>query len=160
MEPIVYQPIGIIRSPFEKLEGIPIQPAGAQGVRGFIDLDPELAEGLQDLEGFSHIVLIYHMHLAAGPSLSVKPFLDDESRGVFATRAPSRPNPIGLSVVLLEKIEGNRLHIDNVDIVDRTPLLDIKPFVPEFDPTADVRIGWLRGKVEGARSKRSDKRFK
>jgi tRNA-Thr(GGU) m(6)t(6)A37 methyltransferase TsaA len=159
METIVYKPIGIIRTPFEKPEGIPIQPSGAEGIRGTIDLHPELTEGLQDLTGFSHIILIYHMHLASGPCLSVKPFLDEASHGLFATRAPARPNPIGLSVVGLERIERNRLYIVNVDMVDGTPLLDIKPFVPDFDPGTDIRIGWLQDKVTRARSKKSDRRF-
>jgi tRNA-Thr(GGU) m(6)t(6)A37 methyltransferase TsaA len=115
---------------------------------------------LKDLGGFSHIILIYHFHqISEKYALEVKPFLDDTPRGIFATRAPRRPNPIGISVVRLEKIEGARLYISNVDILDGTPLLDIKPYVPDFDREEDIRIGWLTNKVHQATSKKSDERF-
>jgi tRNA (adenine37-N6)-methyltransferase len=116
---------------------------------------------LEDLEGFSHIILIYHLHLCNGHLLKVKPFLDNTERGIFSTRAPKRPNPIGLSVVRLEKIEGTTIHISNVDIVDGTPLLDIKPYVPHFDKSQDekVCIGWFEDKHQEANTKKSDKRF-
>jgi tRNA-Thr(GGU) m(6)t(6)A37 methyltransferase TsaA len=120
---------------------------------------PELAAGLKDLEGFSHVILLYHLHKVRRVDLTVTPFLDSEQRGVFATRAPTRPNPIGLSIVALLRIEGNRLYLGNVDILDGTPLLDIKPYVPEFDQPLEARAGWLeevRGKV---RSVKSDERF-
>ena len=138
---------------------MPIQPSGAKGIKGTVELMPEYAEGLQDLEGFSHVILIYHLHLSTGFSLKVKPFLDDQLRGVFATRAPQRPNPIGLSVVRLKEIKGNILHIEDIDIVDGTPLLDIKPYVPEFDVQETVRIGWLSEKIGKASRERSDGRF-
>jgi tRNA-Thr(GGU) m(6)t(6)A37 methyltransferase TsaA len=160
MEEISYRPIGTIHSPFKEAEEMPIQPCGAMGVSGTVELDEEYAAGLKDLDGFSHLILIYHCHLSEGYSLEVKPFLDSAPRGVFATRAPRRPNSIGLSVVKLVRIAGRTLHIENADIIDGTPLLDIKPYVPEFDHQENCRIGWLeqaRGKV---RSKRSDKRFK
>jgi len=156
---ISYKPIGIIRSPFSDTIGAPIQPSGARGIKGTIELMPEFAEGLRDLEGFSHIILIYHLHLSTSFSLKVKPFLDDQLRGVFATRAPKRPNPIGLSVVRLKEIKGNILHIEDIDIVDGTPLLDIKPYVPEFDAGETVRIGWLTDKIAKASRKKSDGRF-
>ncbi len=140
---ICYRPIGIIHSPFKTLEGMPIQPPGARGIRGWVEVFQEFVPGLKDLDGFSHIILLYYFHRAQEPRLVVKPFMDDEPRGVFATRAPNRPNPIGLSVVRLVKCEGNILHIEDVDILDGTPLLDIKPYVPQFDHPQVERIGWL-----------------
>ena len=156
---IRYKPIGIIHTPFTDTEGMPIQPSGAKGVAGTVEIMPEYTDGLRDLEGFSHIILIYHFHLSRGYSLEVKPFLDDTSRGLFATRAPRRPNAIGLSVVRLREIKGSALHIEDVDIVDGTPLLDIKPFVPEFDAREFARIGWLAGKAEKAAEMEADERF-
>jgi len=160
MEEIICRPIGIIRSPYKETEGTPIQTTGAKGVGGSVEILPECAEGLKDLDGFSHIILIYHFHLSKGCALTVRPFLDDTPRGVFATRAPKRPNAIGISVVRLVKIEGTTLHIEDVDIVDCTPLLDIKPYVPEFDAKAAERTGWLAGKAEKAAETDADKRFK
>ena len=162
MNTIKFKSIGTIHSPFKDLEGMPIQPIGARGIKGKIDVNSEYNGGLKDLEGFSHIILIYHLHLSKGHLLEVKPFLDTEKRGIFATRAPKRPNPIGLSVVKLEKIEGNTLHIIDVDIVDGTPLLDIKPYIPHFDkhPDDDIIIGWFEDKYKDASSKKSDGRFK
>ena len=156
---IRYRPIGIIYTPFKKPKGTPIQPTAAKGVNGKVEVFPEYAEGLKDLDGFSHIILIYHFHLSKKFSLKVKPFMDDQMRGVFATRAPSRPNPIGISVVRLIKIEGNILHIQDVDIVDGTPLLDIKPYVPEFDVRVVDRVGWLEGNLDKLHSLRDDGRF-
>ena len=161
MKSVKYRPIGVIHSPFKDLEGMPIQPIGAKGIKGEIHLNQEYAEGLEDLEEFSHIILIYHLHLSNGHSLKVKPFLDNVNRGIFSTRAPKRPNPIGLSVVRLDKIEGTTIHISNVDIIDGTPLLDIKPYVPNFDKGEDeeIRIGWFEDKHQEASKKRSDNRF-
>ena len=157
---IAYTPIGIIHSPHKQLEGMPIQPAGAEGVTGTVEIYDAFREGLSDLDGFSHIILLYHFHKSRGFDLNVVPFLDDTPRGLFATRAPKRPNPIGISVVRLDRIAGNILHVANVDILDGTPLLDVKPYVREFDPTGDIRIGWL-GRVTGtAADKTSDDRFK
>jgi len=160
MTPIRYKPIGVIQSPFKTRAGMPIQPAGAEGVRGSIKIDPDYLEGLKDLEGFSHLILIYHFHLSADFKLSVVPFLDDTPRGVFATRAPNRPNPIGLSVVKLNRIEDDTLYIENVDIIDGTPLLDIKPYVPAFDVFKYTKIGWLTAKEKAVPKKKSDNRFK
>ena len=160
MKKIVYQPIGTIHSPFQNIQGMPIQPAGAKGIAGTIEIKPEYVDGLQDIEGFSHIILIYHFHLAKGYSLKVKPFMDENLRGVFATRAPRRPNHIGISVVKLVRVEGTILHIEDIDIVDGTPLLDIKPYVPEFDVQKVEKIGWLSQKIKKARRVKSDKRFK
>ena len=159
MKKIVYEPIGIIHSPFKNIKGMPIQPTGAKGIAGTIEIYPEFTEGLKDLEGFSHIILIYHFHLSKGYSLKVTPFMDENLRGVFATRAPKRPNPIGISVVKLRKIEGNILNIEDVDIIDCTPLLDIKPYVPEFDVQEIEKIGWLSQKAEKVHKFKSDERF-
>ena len=123
---IRYEPIGFVCSPFKHITEMPIQPRGAAGVQGTVEILQEFEEGLKDLEGFSHIILLYHFHRAREPKLVVTPFLDSEQHGIFATRAPTRPNPIGLSVVSLLRREGNILHIGNVDVVDGTPLLDIK----------------------------------
>ena len=160
MNHIQYQPIGTIHSPFDEPQNMPIQPVGALGISGTVVIDPEFQEGLQDLSGFSHIILVYHFHLSKGYAMKVKPFLDDNLRGLFATRAPRRPNPIGISVVRLERIEANVLHIMNLDIVDGTPLLDIKPYVPDFTESEDVKIGWLSKKKIDAKRFRADDRFR
>jgi len=160
MKKIVYQPIGTIHSPFQTIQGMPIQPAGVKGIAGTVEINPEYVDGLQDLEGFSHIILIYHFHLARGYLLKVKPFMDENLRGVFATRAPKRPNPIGISVVKLVRVEGTILHIEDIDIVDGTPLLDIKPYVPEFDITGEKKLGWLSKKVKKVHEVKSDERFR
>lgn len=152
-------PIGIIHSPFKDIQGMPIQPAGARGIAGTIEIEREYSDGLKDIEGFSHIILIYHFHLSKGYSLEVRPFLDNDLHGVFATRAPRRPNPIGISVVKLVKVEGCKLYIEDVDIADSTPLLDIKPYVPEFDSVKVERIGWLSQKADKVYGVKADKRF-
>ena len=157
---IEYQPIGIIHTPFKKLEGMPIQPAGAAGVKGTIELFEIYRVGLKDLDGFSHIILLYHFSESRDFDLCIKPFMDSHKRGLFSTRAPRRPNPIGLSVVQLDKIENGILSVCNIDILDGTPLLDIKPYVPEFDPQSDIRIGWLEAAVQNVTKKKSDNRFK
>jgi tRNA-Thr(GGU) m(6)t(6)A37 methyltransferase TsaA len=122
-----------------------------------VEIFPEFEEGLQDLGGFSHIILLYHFHMATGYRLKVVPFLDTKPRGLFATRAPKRPNPIGLSVVRLVGIEKSLISIQDVDLLNGTPVLDIKPYVPEFDELTQVRTGWL----EAAKKRRvvSDDRF-
>jgi tRNA-Thr(GGU) m(6)t(6)A37 methyltransferase TsaA len=160
MQKIEYKPIGIIRSPFKDIKGMPIQPIGAKGVRGRIEIEPEYVDGLKDLVGFSHIILVYHFHLSMGFSLEVKPFMDDRLHGVFATRAPRRPNPVGLSVVRLVRMKGRTLYIEDVDIVDRTPLLDIKPYVPEFDLIKVEREGWLLKRAGRAGKTKADERFR
>ncbi|WP_202320556.1 tRNA (N6-threonylcarbamoyladenosine(37)-N6)-methyltransferase TrmO [Archaeoglobus neptunius] len=159
MDVINYRPVGIIHSPFKGPKGTPIQPAAATGIDGTVEVFPEYAEGLKDIEGFSHIILIYHFHLARGYSLKVKPFLDDQFHGVFATRAPARPNPVGFSVVRLVRVEENVLHVRDVDIVDGTPLLDIKPYVPEFDARETKKVGWLTKNLHKLPVLRDDGRF-
>lgn len=160
MNEIVYRPIGIIKSPFKDSEGVPIQPTGAKGIKGTIEIADEYVEGIKDIEGFSHLILIYHFHLSKGYSLGVKPFLDDKVRGVFATRAPKRPNPIGISVVRLLGIDCSRLFIEDVDIVDNTPLLDLKPYIPQFDVRNAEKIGWLARRVGDAKRQRANGRFR
>jgi len=157
---IEYKPIGEINSPFTDPQNMPIQPIGAQGIAGTVKVFPKYTDGLRDLEGFSHIILVYHFHLSEGFSLQIKPFLDDQVRGVFSTRAPKRPNPIGVSVVRLDQIDGSTLSILDVDILDGTPLLDIKPYVPDFDNQSEVHLGWLSGKVHRASKKMSNGRFR
>ena len=157
---IVFKPIGKIISPFRSIKEMPIQPAGAKGIQGKVIIFPEFAEGLKDIDGFSHIILLYYFHRVKSSKLTVVPFLDSKPRGIFATRAPKRPNPIGLSVVRLLDRKNNVLNIENVDILDGTPLLDIKPYVPEFDHCNDSEIGWLKNVIQGAGKKKSDDRFK
>jgi len=142
LRPITFRPIGVIRTPHTKAEETPIQPVYAQGIAGRAEVLPEYADGLDDLEGFSHVYLIYAFHGARGVRLRVKPFLEDQAHGVFATRAPCRPNPIGFSLVRLVRREGTVLHLEDVDMLDGTPLLDIKPYVARFDSRANVRCGW------------------
>lgn len=151
-------PIGLIHSPFKELEGMPVQPAGAGGTQGSVEIFPDFREGLKDLEGFSHIFLLYHFHRSRGYDLCVTPFLDNQPRGLFATRAPRRPNPIGLSVVKLLDVSGGILRIEGVDIVDGTPLLDIKPYVRKFDGPSETRDGWYEiGPLNLAQTKGTSK---
>ncbi|MFH0957470.1 MAG: tRNA (N6-threonylcarbamoyladenosine(37)-N6)-methyltransferase TrmO [Pseudomonadota bacterium] len=157
---IKYCPIGIIKSPFKEIDGMPIQPLGAGGIRGEAEIFPEYEKGLQDIDGYSHLILIYHLHLCKGMELLIKPFLEDKLHGVFSTRAPNRPNPIGISVVKLVSVQANRLIIEDVDILDQTPLLDIKPFVSSFDNRYETKDGWLTARQLEARTKRSDTRFR
>jgi tRNA-Thr(GGU) m(6)t(6)A37 methyltransferase TsaA len=138
---IIMQPIGVIHSPYTEKDQTPIQASRSQET-GTVEIDPKFVEGLQDLEGFSHIFLLYVFHCSSGFSLQVKPFLDHKERGLFATRYPCRPNPIGISVVQLISREENILTIKGVDVLDNTPLLDIKPYVPDFDVRTEVRVGW------------------
>jgi tRNA-Thr(GGU) m(6)t(6)A37 methyltransferase TsaA len=139
--------IGTIHSPFAQAAGTPIQSALAQGVEGWVEVFAEHALGLRDLEGFERIWLLYWFDRATAAQLTVKPFLDAHEHGVFATRAPCRPNPIGLSCVRLIGIDGRRLRIKGVDVLDGTPLLDIKPYVPQFDSFDARRTGWLQHKA-------------
>jgi tRNA-Thr(GGU) m(6)t(6)A37 methyltransferase TsaA len=157
---IRYKPIGLIHAPFKDIKGMPIQPTGARGIQGTIEIKKDCLKGLNDLDGFSYIILIYHFHLSKGYSLGVKPFMDDSLRGVFSTRAPNRPNPIGISIVRLLRVEGCTLYIEDVDIVDGTPLLDIKPYVPGFDVRKTKKIGWLTKKADKVCKVKADERFR
>ncbi len=159
MQEISFVPIGKIITPFDEPEGTPIQPPGAGETSGQVEVYREYAEGLKDIEGFSHLILLYYCHRAGKCSLLSKPFMEQKEHGIFSIRAPSRPNSIGLSIVRLVKREGNILHIKEVDILNNTPLLDIKPYVPQFDHRENVRIGWLEDNVKKVDEKRDDGRF-
>ncbi|NCC24690.1 MAG: tRNA (N6-threonylcarbamoyladenosine(37)-N6)-methyltransferase TrmO [Deltaproteobacteria bacterium] len=159
MQNFIMTPIGTIHTPFTDPEGMPIQPTGAANVEGRIIIRPEFEPGLADLDGFSHIHILYALHRCQGYSLSVVPYMDDTPRGLFATRAPRRPNPIGLSVVRLQSISGNELRIIGIDVLDGTPLLDIKPYVPRFDAPEATATGWLETKSGQDRTRRADSRF-
>lgn len=159
MEKISFNPIGIIHSPFSDTKGTPIQPSVAEKALGTVEVFPQFAEGLRDIEGFSHIILIFYFHLAKNPSLIVTPFMDTVNRGVFATRAPARPNGIGFSVVQLHRVEKNILHIGDIDIVNNTPLLDIKPCIPQFDFSKVTKTGWFEKSVHNLSGKKDDGRF-
>ncbi len=135
------KPIGVVHSPFTEKAQTPIQPTRSQAV-GRVEVNPEFVDGLQGLEGFSHIILLYVFHQSNGYSLLVQPFLDNQLHGLFSTRYPCRPNPIGLSIVRLLACNENMLDIEGVDVLDGTPLLDIKPYVPDFDAREIVKTGW------------------
>lgn len=150
-------PIGIIRSPFTQAAGTPIQASMAEGATGTVEILPAFAAGLKDLDGFDRIWLLYWFDRAVAPKLIVTPYLDDQPHGVFATRAPARPNAIGMSAVRLLRIDGCTLHIADVDILDGTPLLDVKPYVPQFDHLPAERTGWLQR--AGNRRGTADRRF-
>ena len=156
---INYEPIGYIKSPHKKAEGTPIQTGGAEGIEGELELLSEYQDGLKDLEGFSHIILLYHCHKAGETKLVRKPFMDEKEHGIFSIRAPSRPNSIGLSVVRLTGIEDNILKIKDLDILDGTPVLDIKPYVPEMDVKDVTSIGWLEDNIHKMKNKEDDGRF-
>jgi tRNA-Thr(GGU) m(6)t(6)A37 methyltransferase TsaA len=156
---IIYGPIGIVHSQFNEQEGTPIQSTASEA-EGTLEIFPDFVDGLKDLDGFSHIILLYHFHRSGEPKMHVKPYMDDVARGLFATRAPSRPNPIGMSVVRLLRIEGNMLHVVGLDILDGTPLLDIKPYVPRFDSREAERIGWLEHNISKVQTARDDGRFR
>ena len=151
------KPIGIIHSPFKEPAGMPIQPALAKGARGRVEVFPEFQEGLMDIEGFERIWLLYWFHKAKAPRLRLKPFLEDVEHGLFTTRAPCRPNPIGVSPVGLVRVEENILHVCDIDIMDGTPLVDIKPYAPRFDCFEVTRSGWLDRHEQTQRH--SDDRF-
>lgn len=157
---IVYKPIGIIRSPFKSVEDIPIQPAGANGIIGEVKVNKIYAAGLENLGDFSHIILIYHFHLSKGHKLKVVPFMDIEEHGIFATRAPVRPNHIGISVVKVRSVEANVIWVENIDVADRTPLLDIKPYISRFDNVSGEKNGWYSNSKDDVRLMRADSRFK
>ncbi len=153
-------PVGRIHSPHQDPGATPIQPRFARGVRGRVEVFEAYEAGLADLEGFSHLFLIYVLHRAAPPALTVVPFMDDRPRGIFATRHPARPNALGLSLVRLVGREGRWLEVEDLDVLDGTPLLDLKPYYPAFDaPEGEVRAGWLEGVPEAVaevRGRRGD----
>lgn len=148
MTSITYDPIGTIYTPFTQVKGMPIQAVAAKGVEGHIELQERFILGLKDLQAFSHLILIYDFHFVSDYSLVVTPFLDRQPHGIFATRYPKRPNKIGISTVRLKRIDGNYLFISDVDMLNGTPLLDIKPYVPDFDCREGAKIGWFEDKID------------
>ncbi|WP_296886933.1 tRNA (N6-threonylcarbamoyladenosine(37)-N6)-methyltransferase TrmO [uncultured Methanobrevibacter sp.] len=159
---IELESIGTIHTEFKEIEGMPIQPTGAKGVKGTLVLEDKYVDGLKDLEEFSHINILYLLHKVDSYLLEVKPFMDINTHGVFATRSPKRPNRIGSSVVQIDKIEGNTVYVSNIDVLDETPLLDIKPYVPQLyeDTITELKIGWFEKNHNKAKSQKSDNRFK
>lgn len=154
-----FTPIGIIHSPFKEKTGMPIQGVFSPEAEGRVEVFDEFAEGLADVDGFSDLYLLYAFHRAGEAQLTCVPFLDDERRGVFATRSPRRPNPLGLSIVHLLRREGRVLHVGGIDVLDGTPLLDIKPYVPKFDLRANATEGWTHDKSDKPIARNSDDRF-
>ena len=141
--PICYRPIGVIHTEYKEQQSTPIQAFYSKS-KGTVELFPEYAAGLKDLEGFSHIFLVYHFHKAGKASLVTHPFIDHKAeRGIFAIRHFNRPNPIGISIVRLVSIKDNILEVDGIDVLDGTPLLDIKPYISQFDRPENVRNGWF-----------------
>lgn len=156
---ISYSPIGYFRSPFKAVKGMPIQPLGGQNIEGSIEILPDFRAGLRDLEGFSHVFVLYHLHEIKGYDLMIQPFLDTKKHGVFATRSPKRPNPIGLSVMKLIEITDENVVLRGIDVLDNTPVIDIKPYVADFDQCDADSFGWFEGKSSNAVHHRSDERF-
>jgi tRNA-Thr(GGU) m(6)t(6)A37 methyltransferase TsaA len=160
MNPIIIEPIGIIYTPHRKIEGMPVQPSGAAGFTGKAVLKKEYADGLADLEEFSHVTLVYHFHQTQGYLLRLIPFMDVKPHGVFATRAPKRPNHIGLSTVRVLSVEDGAIVFDGADMLDGTPLIDVKPYYPSYDSPANTKSGWLENAAHAHCSAvRSDNRF-
>jgi len=160
MATITYTPIGTIHTPWQEMTGMPVQPVAAQGIPGTVVIAPDFVPGLRDLNGFSHLILLYHLHQMTGYQLTVTPFLDTVAHGIFATRSPKRPNPIGFSVVRLLDVMGDTLRVADVDMLDGTPLLDLKPYVPAFDAHDTERIGWFAANIEKVHQTRADERFR
>ena len=151
--------IGIIHTPHKMQAGTPIQPFKAMGIKGVVELEPFLIPALQDLTGFERIWLIYWFHKSKPAELTVKPYLDDTKRGLFATRTPNRINPIGISPVRLLRVEANCLEVEDVDMLDGTPLLDIKPYAPKFDCFPEARFGWLEQALLETSEGKADNQF-
>lgn len=156
---MVFSPIGCIASPYRSLRGMPVQPAGAADILSTVHVNAEYEAGLDGLDGFSHIYLIYQFHQSEGYALNVMPFLDNQVHGVFATRAPRRPNPIGLSIVELVSVFGNAITVKGADLLNGTPILDIKPYAGKFDRIENTRDGWLENTTQEVGQCRSDDRF-
>jgi tRNA-Thr(GGU) m(6)t(6)A37 methyltransferase TsaA len=157
--PIQFEPVGLIHTPYKDKSGMPIQSSLTQNSKGTVEVFNDYAKGLMDIDGFSHLILIYHLHLVNEAKLVCQPFLENKPHGIFAVRSPARPNPIGLSIVRLIKRDGNILHIEDVDILDQTPLLDIKPYVPKFDIRKNAKAGWFDKALKGVENRLSDDRF-
>lgn len=158
-EDICYRPIGKLHSPYKSPKGTPIQPFSAEGVKRRVEIFPDYRAGLEDLGGFSHVILIYYFHMAGESDLEIKPYMDDECHGVFATRSPARPNPVGISTVKLNKIEKGVLYLEDVDVIDGTPVLDVKPSVVEFNQPDEADRGWLEENVHKLEESKDNGRF-
>ena len=143
MKEITLKPIGIVHSPYESSKNIPIQGRFNDDVEAYVKLDKKYEKGLTDLEEFSHAIIVFYFHKADKITIMSKPYLENKEHGIFAIRSPSRPNPIGISVVKIKKIEGNKLYFTEVDVFDQTPVLDIKPYIKYFDIRENVKSGWL-----------------
>jgi tRNA (adenine37-N6)-methyltransferase len=157
---VTYVPIGVVRSPYAGLDGMPLQTVAATEVDATIEVDRRIPPAaLRDLDGFSHLWLLAHLHRVEGWTAELVPFLDTAPRGVLATRSPRHPNPIGLSLVELRAVEPGRLRIRGIDLVDGTPVLDVKPYVPLFDARDGVRTGWFGAAAERVHAVRSDRRY-
>lgn len=156
---ITLSPIGRLETPFNDIADMPIQPSVLADTRGKAVLDEKFVPGLKDLDGFSHIILLFLLHKISGYQLEVVPFMDTLPHGIVATRLPKRPNRIGMSIVRVESVDGNILHFKGVDMLNGSPLLDIKPYYSYFDQQTQVRNGWLEGKTLRPENLRSDKRF-
>jgi len=152
--------IGKLITPHKTIENIPVQAVGGKEYTGIAELVPELAEGLKSLDGFSHMILLFHLHKIEGYSLTVKPFMDNKVHGIFATRSPKRPSAIGMSTVKILKVEDNKVYFEGADMLDGSPLIDIKPFFSNVDNVPDAISGWLENKDKNVAEKtRSDNRF-
>jgi len=154
------EPIGIAKTPFTSIENMPIQPKGARDVQGDVEIYEPYVEGLKDLEGFSHVYLLYLFHKAGPTALRVTPFMDTVERGVFSTRSPLRPNHIGLSIVELVAVRRGVVTVNGIDLLNETPVLDIKPYIESFDKVEASRSGWMQASMDQVAEKRSDGRFK
>lgn len=153
------EPIGTIHTPFTSLEQMPIQPKGAADTQGTLVLQKAYKEGLKDLEGFSHVYILYHFHKAIRTELLVTPFMDTEIRGVFSTRSPLRPSHLGLSVCEIVSVQDTIVTLKGIDVLDGTPLLDIKPYIPQFDRVSNVKTGWMTKNESEVAHMISDNRF-
>lgn len=147
MEEIKLNPIGVVHSPFKEPSGVPKDSTDGMNYQGTVEIFPQYKDGLKDLDGFSHIIILFYFHKSEYYHLISKPYLDDHPRGVFATRSPHRPNLIGLSVVKLLRIDDNIIYVRGIDMIEGTPVLDIKPYIPEFESNEGIIIGWLEGKI-------------
>lgn len=147
MEEIKLNPIGVVHSPFKEPSGVPKDSTDGMNYQGTVEIFPQYKDGLKDLDGFSHIIILFYFHKSEYYHLISKPYLDDHPRGVFATRSPHRPNLIGLSVVKLLRIDENIIYVRGIDMIEGTPVLDIKPYIPEFESNEGIIIGWLEGKI-------------
>ena len=151
-KPITIHPIGIVHSPYTEAKGTPIQGVFADKAVAWVELKEKYVEGLKDLDGFSHAILLYHFHLSDREDIVGKPYLEKEKHGFFAIRIPHRPNHIGFSIVKIDKIENNKLHFTEVDVLDGTPVLDIKPYVKQYDCRNDAVSGWIEKHFQNGKS--------